>query len=92
MAHVMTVPHALAGGDALVMGDEGEFRLEQPTAGLLYGYQVEGLQWMWRLWTMRRPARGGICGDDMGLGKVRRNPPWLARHLSACWPTCCSRS
>ena len=82
----MTAPRALAGGEALVMGEAGEFRLEQPTAGLLYGYQVEGLQWMWRLWSMPRPARGGICGDDMGLGKARRNPPSL---LGTCWRDGC---
>eukprot|EP00208_Stichococcus_sp_RCC1054_P008990 CAMPEP_0206151388 /NCGR_PEP_ID=MMETSP1473-20131121/38795_1 /ASSEMBLY_ACC=CAM_ASM_001109 /TAXON_ID=1461547 /ORGANISM="Stichococcus sp, Strain RCC1054" /LENGTH=1241 /DNA_ID=CAMNT_0053548933 /DNA_START=394 /DNA_END=4120 /DNA_ORIENTATION=+ len=67
-----------AGGEPLIMGETGEFRLEQPTAGLLYGYQVEGLRWMWQLWTMRRPARGGICGDDMGLGKTMQCAAFLS--------------
>lgn len=33
----------------------------------LFGYQREGLQWMWEL---HRQQLGGIIGDEMGLGKT----------------------
>ena len=30
-------------------------------------YQVEGVEYMYRLW---KQGRGGILGDDMGLGSI----------------------
>jgi DNA excision repair protein ERCC-6-like 2 len=35
------------------------------TAQWLRNYQVEGVEYMYRLW---KEGRGGILGDDMGLG------------------------
>lgn len=36
-----------------------------PIAQYLRNYQVEGVEFMYRLW---KEGRGGILGDDMGLG------------------------
>ena len=36
----------------------------------LFGYQRTGIRWMWEL---HRQEAGGIVGDEMGLGKVRRS-------------------
>ena len=38
----------------------------------LYKHQVEGLEWMWKLWNRSQDA-GGILADDMGLGKTVRS-------------------
>ena len=38
-----------------------------PIAQWLRNYQVEGVEFMYRLW---KSGRGGILGDDMGLGSI----------------------
>jgi SNF2 family DNA or RNA helicase len=38
-----------------------------PIAQWLRSYQVEGVEYMYRLW---KEGRGGILGDDMGLGSM----------------------
>ena len=38
-----------------------------PIAQWLRNYQVEGVEYMHRLW---KEGRGGILGDDMGLGSI----------------------
>ena len=38
-----------------------------PIAQWLRHYQVEGVEYMYRLW---KAGRGGILGDDMGLGSI----------------------
>ena len=38
----------------------------------LYKHQIEGLEWMWKLWNRSQDA-GGILADDMGLGKTVRS-------------------
>lgn len=45
--------------------------------------QVEGVEWLWRLWDK---GCGGILGDDMGLGKTRQCGAFLRALLdcSAC--------
>ena len=54
------------GPDPLVLGDAGEFRLEGRVACKLYPHQVEGVKWLWSLHMLKK---GGILGDDMGLGE-----------------------
>ncbi len=60
-------------------------------AGRLYAHQVTGLKWLASLYGRRR---GGILGDDMGLGKVS-TPPFILYGLlqaherplqASCWP------
>ncbi len=41
-------------------------------AGRMYGYQIEGLQWMV---DQHRKGIGGILGDEMGLGKTLQVTP-----------------
>lgn len=38
----------------------------------LYGYQREGVEWLWKLRSAMCPSKfsGGVLGDDMGLGKT----------------------
>jgi SNF2 family DNA or RNA helicase len=38
-----------------------------PISQWLRSYQVEGVNFMYRLW---KEGRGGILGDDMGLGSI----------------------
>ena len=51
---------------AMVLGVRGEFRLEGKVASKLYPHQIEGVKWLWSLHQLKR---GGILGDDMGLGE-----------------------
>ena len=51
--------------DPMVLGDKGEFKLDGRVASKLYPHQVEGVKWLWSLHQLKR---GGILGDDMGLG------------------------
>ena len=50
----------------MVLGERGEFRLDGKVASKLYPHQVDGVKWLWNLHLLKR---GGILGDDMGLGK-----------------------
>jgi SNF2 family DNA or RNA helicase len=51
----------------LVLGDKGEYRLDEKVASKLYPHQIDGIKWLWSLYSMKK---GGILGDDMGLGEL----------------------
>ena len=63
-----------------------------PIAQWLRHYQVEGVQFMYRLW---KEGRGGILGDDMGLGSPscfqtmidRRDCPSYSIFNRCVWET-----
>lgn len=48
----------------------------------LYKHQVEGLEWMWKLWNRSQDA-GGILADDMGLGKTVQAVTFVSAMMKA---------
>ena len=50
------------GPGPLVLGERGEFVMEECLRQTLYPHQLEGIQW---LWSLQRLGRGGILADDM---------------------------
>lgn len=64
--------------DALVLGESIEYRLPGQLARKLYAHQVQGVRWLWSLFSLKR---GGILGDDMGLGKTLQCATFIAGLL-----------
>mmetsp|Transcript_87644 Transcript_87644/g.173938 ORF Transcript_87644/g.173938 Transcript_87644/m.173938 type:complete len:1086 (-) Transcript_87644:145-3402(-) len=52
-----------------------EMKLPRSVYERLYGYQREGVVWMWNLF---RKGFGGILADEMGLGKTVQTAAFLA--------------
>eukprot|EP00887_Chlorella_sp_A99_P003096 scaffold9.g3096.t1 len=73
----------------LVLGERGEFRLTANLSRKLYPHQVEGVRWLWGLHKM---GRGGLLGDDMGLGTPTHPPPPPSPSLQGLGKTmqCCA--
>lgn len=51
------------------------FKLSRKIFQKLYGYQRDGVKWLWSLFCK---SRGGILADDMGLGKTKQVSSFLA--------------
>jgi SNF2 family DNA or RNA helicase len=51
-----------------------------PVAQWLRNYQIEGVEYMYRLW---KEGRGGILGDDMGLGSTPPSRPFLCDRFNS---------
>ncbi len=65
-------PATAGGAKPLVLGDKGQFVLDGRIASKLYPHQIDGVKWLWSLHEMSSAQqRGGILGDDMGLGEVK---------------------
>ncbi|EFJ51955.1 hypothetical protein VOLCADRAFT_120362, partial [Volvox carteri f. nagariensis] len=60
---------------SLVLGEDQQYVLGAHVAQKLYPHQVQGVKWLWNLFSMQR---GGILGDDMGLGKTMQISAFLA--------------
>lgn len=58
---------------------------ENLTGGELMAYQLEGLNWLYYQWFIKKNA---ILADEMGLGKTIQVIGFLAalKHLHGCWP------
>ncbi|CAG9465715.1 unnamed protein product [Pedinophyceae sp. YPF-701] len=53
----------------------GGFRLPRDAERRLYAHQVQGVRWLLGLW---QRSKGGIIGDDMGMGKTMQTSAFLA--------------
>ena len=56
------------------------FQIHHKIFSQLYKHQIEGLEWMWKLWNRSSDA-GGILADDMGLGKTVQVRLFLTLHV-----------
>ena len=58
---------------------------ESLTGGELMVYQLEGLNWLYYQWFIKKNA---ILADEMGLGKTIQVIGFLAalKHIHGCWP------
>ncbi|EER17077.1 chromodomain helicase dna binding protein, putative [Perkinsus marinus ATCC 50983] len=60
-------------------GEETDEMVYRPTRDTLFGFQVEGIQWLLHNWSQ---YRGSILADEMGMGKTVQTAVFLSAVMA----------
>ncbi|KAF4723082.1 choline dehydrogenase 7, partial [Perkinsus olseni] len=59
--------------------DDADEMVYRPTRDTLFGFQVEGIQWLLHNWSQ---SRGSVLADEMGMGKTVQTAVFLSAVMS----------